>query len=128
MDLSHVAGVDTLLYGGGLTGLILAGLSVIRTIGMRASKDALTLREDGAQRDTITMLQRRIDVMDTRISILEISRNKLFTFSMSALSYIMQCNCSQDDSRRIELEQEFQKILAEENQFITSQSTLLPLG
>jgi hypothetical protein len=90
---------------------------------MRASKDALTLKEDGAQRDTITMLQKRIDLMDARITILEISRNKLFTFSMSALSYIMQCTCSQDDKRKDELEQEFQKILSEENQFIVSQST-----
>ncbi len=125
MDLSQVKGADALLYGGGLTGFLLMCLSIFRAIGVRASKDALSFKEDGAHRDTITMLQKRIDLMDQRITILEISRNKLFAFSMSALSFINQCACAKDpvkQSSKEKLDEEFQKILLEEQHYINLQT------
>ena len=123
MEINRSLFGDVLFYGGGVTGLVFFGLSILRAVGLRASKDALTIREDSAQRDTIAMLQTRINQMDKRVAVLEISRNKLFSFSMKMLAFISQCNCTVDDEAkkqtRKELGDEFKTILEEEAEFIT---------
>lgn len=108
---------DAMMYGGGLTGIAVVGLSILRVIGLRASKDALTIKEDGAHRDTIGMLQKRINLLDERVAILEVSRNKLVSFASRLLSFLSMCSCVNDDEdkkkERAILDQEFREILQE---------------
>ena len=127
MDLNHVSAAEVIYYGGGLSGLVVLGLSLLRAIGMRVSKDALTITEDNAHRDTIGMLQKRVDLLNERNAVLELSRNKLFAFSMSTLSYISLCYCGADNGmkkrERYNIEKEFQRILSDEQAFITRQKS-----
>ena len=77
--------------GGVLAGLALLGLSILRFVGLRASKDAITLKADHSDRDAFDRLIKRVDLLDGRVNELETVRNHLFGFVTKCMAYISQC-------------------------------------
>lgn len=78
---------------GALGGLVLLGIMILRWIGLRASKDAITLKADSSDRDAFDRLQKRVEQMDARIEELESARSHLFGFITKCMAYISQCQC-----------------------------------
>lgn len=77
----------------GVGGLLAIALAVLRMLGLRASKDVITLKADSSERDAFDRLQKRIEQMDRRIADLEGDRNHLYGFVTKCMAYVSQCQC-----------------------------------
>lgn len=80
--------------GGAWVGLAWLAVSLLRKVGLRASKDMITLNADAADREAIATLRRRINELDTRLHDLETARNQMFGFTTKCMAYIAQCQCA----------------------------------
>lgn len=80
--------------GGALAGLAILGFVLLRWIGLRVSKDAITLKADASDRDAFSRLQKRVEELDDRLAELEEARNQMFSFSTKCMAYIAQCQCT----------------------------------
>lgn len=99
--------------GGILAGLAVIGLSVLRAIGMRASKDAVTLKGDHSDRDSFNRLMQRVDHLDRRLDELESIRNHLFGFVTKCMTFISRCAACDTRSQpdREELEKAHEELM-----------------
>ncbi len=99
--------------GGIWAGISLLALSILRFIGMRASKDVLTLKADAADRDAWDRLVKRVAQLDSRLDELETVRNRLFGFITKCMSYISQCQtCAiKDRTKLVEIEKEYKQMV-----------------
>lgn len=78
---------------GGISGLALLGFTILRWIGLRVSKDAVTLKADASDRDAFTRLQKRVEDLDERLAEVEAARNHIFGFVTKCMAYISRCEC-----------------------------------
>jgi hypothetical protein len=79
---------------GGIAGLALLGFTILRWIGLRVSKDAVTLKADASDRDAFTRLQKRVEDLDERLADVEAARNHIFGFVTKCMAYISRCECA----------------------------------
>jgi hypothetical protein len=102
--------------GGVWAGLALMGLAILRAIGLRASKDAITIKADGADRDAFNRLMQRVNHLDGRVNELEATRNHLFGFVTQCMAYISQCQCNgTNPPTRADLHRFYQELLVRLN-------------
>ncbi len=98
--------------GGALAGLAMLGFMLLRWIGLRVSKDAITLKADASDRDAFTRLQKRVEELDGRLGELEEARNQMFSFSTKCMAYIAQCQCNGVmPPTRAELQAEYERLI-----------------
>ncbi len=96
-------------------GLVLLAMGLLRSIGLRASKDLISVKSDAVDLSALSRLQERVEKMDKRIECLESSRNRLFGFITRAMGYVARCQCSSDHAsvEREILEKEYLELLKE---------------
>jgi len=94
--------------------LTLIAMAVLRAIGMRASKDALTLKADASERDAYDRLTKRVELLDSRLNELETVRSHLFGFVTKCMAYISQCQaCSFKNADNLaEIEKGYKEMVA----------------
>jgi hypothetical protein len=98
--------------GGAIAGLLFLGLAILRKIGLRASKDMITLSADAADRDAYTRLLNRVEELDGRLADVELARNQMFGFTTKCMAYIAQCQCEGVmPPTKSELQEEYQKLI-----------------
>ena len=98
--------------GGAVAGLLFLGLAILRKIGLRASKDMITLSADSADRDAFTRLKTRVEELDGRLGDLEAARNEMFGFVTKCMAYIAQCQCEGvAQPTKGELQGEYEKLI-----------------
>lgn len=98
--------------GSAIAGLGLLGIMFLRWIGLRVSKDAITLKADAADRDSFNRLQKRVEDLDGRLSEVETARNHLFGFITKCMAYISQCQCEDImPPTKEELQHDYYKLL-----------------
>ncbi len=100
---------------GAIGGAVMLCLAILRSVGLRASKDLITVKSDAADLGAMDRMQARIDKMDKRIECLEASRNRLFGFITRSMGYVARCQCSGEHSstERELLEKEYLELLKE---------------
>ena len=107
-----IGGIPPEQKGGAIAGLMLLGLMFLRWIGLRVSKDAITLKADAADRDSFNRLQKRVEDLDGRLSEVEAARNHLFGFITKCMAYISQCQCDNiAPPTKEELQRDYYKLL-----------------
>ena len=98
--------------GGAIAGLLFLGLAIMRKIGLRASKDMITLSADAADRDAYARLLKRVEDLDGRLIDLEVARNQMFGFTTKCMAYIAQCQCEGVlPPTKGELQAEYEKLI-----------------
>lgn len=98
--------------GGAIAGLLFLGLAIMRKIGLRASKDMITLSADAADRDAYARLLKRVEDLDGRLLDLEVARNQMFGFTTKCMAYIAQCQCNDVmPPTKAELQAEYEKLI-----------------
>lgn len=98
--------------GGAIVGLGWLGLALLRKIGLRASKDMITIAADAADRDAFTRLLKRVEDLDGRLADLEVARNQMFGFTTKCMAYIAQCQCEGvAPPTKGELQAEYEKLI-----------------
>lgn len=98
--------------GGAIAGLIFLGLAILRKIGLRASKDMITLSADAADRDAYARLLKRVEDLDGRLADVELARNQMFGFTTKCMAYIAQCQCEGvAPPTKGELQAEYEKLI-----------------
>lgn len=104
--------IDPTGKGGALAGIALLGFIVLRWVGLRLSKDAVTLKADAADRDSFKRLQARVELLDRRLGEVEHARNHLFGFITKCMAYISRCECDgQDPPTREELQADYTSLI-----------------
>lgn len=103
----------TVENGGVWAGAAIIILSILRAFGLRASKDAITLKADGADRDAFNRLMQRVNTLDERVNELEEVRNHLFGFVTKCMGYISLCVACDihNQTDRHALQEEYQNLL-----------------
>lgn len=98
--------------GGAIAGLLFLGLAILRKIGLRASKDMITLSADAADRDAYARLLKRVEELDGRLADVELARNQMFGFTTKCMAYIAQCQCNGvTPPTKTELQVEYEKLI-----------------
>lgn len=98
--------------GGAWVGLGWLGLAILRKIGLRASKDMITIAADSADRDAYSRLIKRVEGLDGRLEDLEAARNQMFGFTTKCMAYIAQCQCAGvSPPTKGELQSEYEKLI-----------------
>lgn len=87
---------------------------LVRFIWLRVSKDALTLKVDGAQMSTIEMLQKRIESLDARVTFLEAQNHHLLAFITRTMGHMTRCNTEDPtlSAERDGLMKDYERILS----------------
>lgn len=111
MDPDLVTNPVVAALGG--SGLVLAGLAIFRKLGLRASQDLLTLKEDAAERDILDRLQKEIDEKDERIQALEVTQLRFLMLCVRCCGYLAKCECQDQEmvGLRSQLNKECDQIL-----------------
>ena len=99
--------------GGAIAGLFLLGIAILRKIGLRASKDMITLQADAADLDSFKRLKTRVEELDGRLRDMEAVRNQLLAFGLKCMTYIAQCQCddAEGTEARHELRAEYERLI-----------------
>ena len=102
--------------GGIAAGAAIVVLAILRSIGMKASKDAITIKADSSDRDAFNRLMGRVNRLDGRVNQLETMRNHMFGFVTQCMAYISQCQCDGiDPPSRQDLHHAYQELLTKLN-------------
>lgn len=98
--------------GGAWVGLGWLGLVLLRKVGLRASKDMITVQADSSDRDAFSRLQKRVAQLDERLGELEAARNYMFGFATKCMAFIAQCQCAGVmPPTKAELQADYEKLI-----------------
>lgn len=100
--------------GSAIAGFGLLGIMFLRWIGLRISKDAISLKAHASDRDSFDRLQKRVEELDGRLSEVEAARNHLFGFITKCMAYVSQCQCDNiAPPTKEELQRDYYELLHE---------------